>query len=47
VIVLSHQLWVSRFGKDPGILGRNIVMNGRGVTVVGVTLRVSAAPMSL
>jgi predicted permease len=36
VVVLSHHLWQSRFGGDPGILGRDIVMNGRRVTVVGV-----------
>jgi predicted permease len=37
VVVLSHRLWLSRFGGDPGILGRGVVMNGRSVTVIGVT----------
>ena len=37
VIVLSHPLWQSRFGADPALLGRTVIMNGRNVTVVGVT----------
>jgi predicted permease len=36
-VVLSLQLWRSRFGADPAIIGRSIQLNGRGVTVVGVT----------
>ena len=36
VIVLSHHLWLSRFGGDPGAIGRAIVVNGRNTTVVGV-----------
>jgi putative ABC transport system permease protein len=37
VIVLSHDLWLQRFGGDPAILGRSISINSRPVTVVGVT----------
>ncbi len=37
VVVLSHQLWLSRFAGDRGILGRSIQLNGRQVTVAGVT----------
>ncbi|MDP9222612.1 MAG: ABC transporter permease [Actinomycetota bacterium] len=37
VVVLSHQLWRSRFGTDRDIIGRSIELNGRNVTVVGVT----------
>jgi predicted permease len=37
VVVLSHQLWRSRFGADPGIAGRSILLNNRKVTVAGVT----------
>jgi predicted permease len=36
VAVLSHGLWRRRFGADPGILGRSVVMNNRSYTVVGV-----------
>jgi putative ABC transport system permease protein len=36
VIVLSHHLWFSRFGGDPGAIGRAIIVNGRNTTVVGI-----------
>jgi predicted permease len=37
VVVLSHALWRRRFGSDPSILGRAVVLNGQRYTVVGVT----------
>lgn len=37
VVVLSHHLWKSRFGRDANIIGRTIDINRRKVTVVGVT----------
>ncbi|MGH9629502.1 MAG: ADOP family duplicated permease [Bryobacteraceae bacterium] len=37
VVVLSHQLWRSRFESDRTIIGRSIELNGRKVNVVGVT----------
>lgn len=36
VAILGHALWEERFGGDPAIVGRDIVLNGRPVTVVGV-----------
>ena len=36
VAVLSNRLWQSRFGSDPGVVGRQFRMNGRVYTVVGV-----------
>jgi predicted permease len=36
VVILSHALWETRFGADPGILDRAIVLNGEPYTVVGV-----------
>jgi len=36
VIVLSHGLWVSDFGADPGVIGRQIDVGGRRTTVIGV-----------
>lgn len=36
VIVLSHELWVRRFGGDPAILGRTIRANYAPFTVVGI-----------
>jgi predicted permease len=37
VAVLSHGYWRSRFGADPGILGKEIVINGRALTIIGVS----------
>ena len=36
VAVLSHHLWQSRFGADPGVLGRSLRLEGRLYTVIGV-----------
>ncbi len=36
VVVLSHGLWRRRFGSDSGIVGRQVIMNNRTFTVVGV-----------
>ena len=36
VVVMTHKLWVERFGSDPKIIGQNIRMNGETYTVVGV-----------
>ncbi len=36
VALLSDGLWVSRYGSDPGIIGRIIDLNGQQVEVIGV-----------
>jgi putative ABC transport system permease protein len=36
VAVLSHALWQRRFNRDPGIINRNITLNGESFTVIGV-----------
>ena len=36
-VVLSYQLWQTRFGADPTVIGRVIHLNRKPVTVVGVT----------
>jgi len=35
-VLLSHGLWVRRFGSDPGIVGRSLRLNDEPVNVVGV-----------
>lgn len=37
VVVLSHPLWQTRFNGDPGIVGREITLNGEKHTVIGIT----------
>jgi putative ABC transport system permease protein len=36
VVVLSHELWVRRFGADKGIIGRNLTLNNEQYSVVGI-----------
>jgi putative ABC transport system permease protein len=36
VVLLSHQVWVTRYQADGNILGRNVSVNGRPFTVIGV-----------
>ena len=36
VVLLSTQLWQSRFGSDPGIVGRTVRIEGAPLTVIGV-----------
>ena len=36
VVLLSHALWENRFGADPAILGRDILLDGEAYTVIGV-----------
>ena len=36
VVLLSHRLWMSRFGGDPAVVGRRIRLDGLDQTVVGV-----------
>ena len=36
VVVLSHALWEQRFGADPTVIGRSIILDAKPVTVAGV-----------
>jgi predicted permease len=39
VAVLSHGLWQRRFGRDPGIVGQDILLDGGKYTVIGIMPR--------
>ena len=36
VVLISHQLWVRRFGSDPNIVGKTVNLDARPFTVIGV-----------
>ena len=35
--VLSYRYWISRFGGDPGVIGKKLLVKGYPLTVVGVS----------
>ena len=35
-VILSHGLWARRYSADPGVIGRELVVNDRPATIVGV-----------
>ncbi len=37
VVVISHACWRNRFGSDPGVIGREVLVSGYPFTVIGVT----------
>ena len=36
IAVISHRLWRTQFGEDPGVVGRAVRVNGHILTIVGV-----------
>ena len=47
VILLSHGLWVRKFGSDRGVIGRTVQANGHAATIIGVMPPGFAFPMRL
>jgi putative ABC transport system permease protein len=39
VVIISDELWRRRFGADPGIVGRAVILNGRNNTIIGIMPR--------
>ena len=39
VVVLSHGLWERKFASDHEVIGRNVLLNGQGFTIIGVAPR--------
>ena len=44
-IILGHALWQQRFASDPNILGKNIKVDGKSYTIVGVMAKGFDYPM--
>ncbi|HLG55448.1 MAG TPA: ABC transporter permease [Vicinamibacterales bacterium] len=44
-VVLAHTAWVRLFGSDPGVIGRDVRINGIPRTVIGVLPRDFIGPM--
>jgi len=36
LVIVSHRLWQSRYGSDPNITGRTVLIDGRPYTITGV-----------
>jgi len=36
VAVISHSLWEARYGGNPGILGKTIILDGKNYSIIGV-----------
>jgi predicted permease len=46
VVLLGHSVWIRRFDRDPGIVGRSVKIGSRFATVVGVMPEGYAFPTS-
>ena len=42
--VLSHGTWMRRYGGDPGVIGRTLILNGQPYEVIGVLARSFSLP---
>lgn len=47
VVLLSHALWTSRFGREPGVVGSSVLLDGESHTVVGVLPEGFEAPFDM
>lgn len=47
VAVLSYSFWAGEFGADPGIVGKDIILNSQPFTVIGVAPPGFKGPFSL
>ncbi len=45
VVLISHDLWVQRYGESPSVLGRTLRLDGQAVTIIGVMPATCDDPM--
>src|SRR6185436_3443769 len=43
-VILGHALWRQRFGSDPGVVNRSVMLNGSPIKVIGVLPANAAFP---
>ena len=46
VILLGSEIWEARYARDPGVLGRSVMLNGAPATIIGVMPERSGFPTS-
>lgn len=46
VVVLNYGLWRDRFGSDPQVAGRSVILNGESYTIIGVAPATFKPPVS-
>lgn len=46
-VILSHGLWQQRFGSDPAIIGKTMLLDGKKYNIVGVASRDFAFPVGV
>jgi predicted permease len=39
VAVISHALWTNKFGSDPSVIGRSMILNATPYTIIGIAPR--------
>ncbi len=47
VVILSARLWQRRFNSDPNLIGKEIALNGRNFTVIGIMPETFQFPLPL
>jgi predicted permease len=47
VVVISHDLWQTRFGGDAEVIGRRLLVNGHALSIIGVAPRGFAGTISV
>ncbi len=45
VVLVAHDLWIRRFGGDPGLVGRTLTLDGASWTVIGILPKTFRLPL--
>src|SRR5262249_35556812 len=47
VVVISNALWTNKFGSDPNVVGRTMILNATPYTIIGIAPRSFKGTISL